>query len=120
MKKSLSHTRYKLRFFAALSHVFLIAALATACNNEQQAFCNTAAKALCEKCAACQPDGLRHCGMMDKQNQEGCEKQYIDVCRASDDVFNVELSRTCLDRIERTNCEQIRKEGKPDVCNRLF
>lgn len=104
--------------FSAL--IVLMAAFGLSCANEHQGFCKSAAQELCAKCASCSPDGMRHCGMMDKQDLSACARDYVAVCKATDDVFNFELSRTCLDRIERTNCAQIRKEGKPDVCNRLF
>ena len=95
-------------------------ALFMACQNEHKQFCTTATEKICERCAACGPDGLRQCGLLKAHTARECADTLGAVCESYDGVYNRELSRTCLDRIERTNCTQMRKEGKPDICNRLF
>ena len=90
------------------------------CQNQHQLFCQEAASSLCEKCMACGADGLRHCGMLNGQSVTQCVDMMVSVCDAYDGVFNRELSRTCLERIDTLSCSQLRQEGKPDVCNRLF
>ena len=91
-----------------------------ACQNEHMQFCTIATEKICERCADCGSDGLRQCGLLKAKTVRECQDTLLEVCISYDGVYNRELSRTCLDRIERTNCAQMRKEGKPDICNRLF
>ncbi|MCL2326802.1 MAG: hypothetical protein FWC40_09965 [Proteobacteria bacterium] len=92
----------------------------TGCENEHVRFCQQAAASLCTQCASCGADGFRHCGLLKAKTEADCVQVVVGVCSVYNDHFNRELGRTCLERIDQLTCPKIQKEGKPEMCNRLF
>ncbi len=91
-----------------------------ACQNPQAKFCRTAAKHLCAKAYTCGENALQNIGIVNGQKIEDCENDIVIACTALDGAYSVELSRSCLQHINHTTCDELTQDGKPETCDRLF
>ena len=96
-----------------------MASLVWGCQNPQNRFCKEAVSELCSRCESCGND-FKPCGLTQTSDRAECESTLMGVCAAYDAEFKHELSRTCLEQLNHLTCDQLRSNGKPDTCNRLF
>ncbi|MBQ9242696.1 MAG: hypothetical protein IJ165_05650 [Proteobacteria bacterium] len=89
------------------------------CDDAQKRFCREAAESLCDRCASCGGD-FTACGLKHASNKTECVDTLKHVCSAYDSLYNKEAGRACLQGLSSLNCEQLKTEGKPEICTRLF
>ncbi len=93
------------------------------CSNELERFCEKSTTDVCHMCYECAPDddsASALCGLLTTTNEEGCRVVLHRVCASDDVPYNGESAKSCQKRIEKLSCDQLKKEGKPEVCGRLF
>ena len=95
----------------------------TGCKNDLEAFCEDSTTDLCKECWSCADsdrEASAMCGLMAETDEEGCRLILRKVCTSDDNTYNGESARACVERIDKLSCDQLEREGKPEVCSRLF
>ncbi|MBR4985450.1 MAG: hypothetical protein IKY83_06915 [Proteobacteria bacterium] len=93
--------------------------LLSGCEDAQKRFCREAAESLCGRCASCGND-FTACGLKRTASTSECVDTLKHVCSAYDSLYNKEAGRACLTGLATLSCEQLKTEGKPEICTRLF
>ena len=88
------------------------------CQDEQKRFCVQASTSLCEKCQEC--GDYKACGLTRASTKEDCISTLENVCAAYDIMYSSEVANSCLHSIQSLSCETLKRDGKPEVCTRLF
>lgn len=89
------------------------------CEDSQKRFCREAAETLCDRCASCGND-FTACGLKRTSSTAECVETLKHVCSAYDSLYNMEAGRSCLQGLNSLSCDQLKSEGKPEICTRLF
>ena len=97
---------------------FTVLLMLSACQNEQKQFCTDATAALCDRCQSC--GDFKACGLNRANSKQECVDALMGVCASYDSYYSSEIARTCLHGLNTLTCEQLRADGKPEVCTRLF
>ncbi|MBQ9395607.1 MAG: hypothetical protein IJU23_08850 [Proteobacteria bacterium] len=99
--------------------LLIVIPLFCACQNEQQQFCSDAVTTLCGRCASCGGD-FKACGLNHVTSRDECISTLTNVCSAYDANYARSTANTCLTELTRLTCDQLKTEGKPEVCTRFF
>lgn len=98
--------------------IIIFLTLLSGCQDEQKRFCIQASTSLCDRCQSC--GDYKACGLTRAQSRDECIQTLQNVCSAYDSLYSKEVSHTCLQALEHLTCEQLKSEGKPETCTRLF
>ncbi len=97
----------------------LLLLLLAGCQSSHTQFCQNASTKLCDMCHSCGND-YAPCGMVRSTSREECISVVSDVCLSNDRLYTRDVVANCLSGLDRLTCEQLRSEGKPEACARIF
>ena len=104
--------KQRILFFALF--IFMLAG----CQDSQKHFCVQTSTSLCDRCQSC--GDFKACGLTRTTSKDECISILQNVCASYDSLYSNEVARTCLQSINSLTCDQLKANGKPEVCTRLF